>query len=451
MRSLLKVNHLVTILLTGIWAVLISCSPNEPLAGGSSTDVGSYTLGGVILYNNQAEPQADVVLRKSDHISTGAASDEDCDILYTTVTDEQGRFSFALDDTGRFALEAVNGDSLTAFVQVLVDGEQDTVSIGTEQLYAPTPVSGVLLLSDSLPTSGVVSVVGTDRYAPVGPDGAFHILSPRGNMTLHFSVDGDEVVSENQVNVTIGETAAVLDTVVLPGGCENWDCDSAAVRAILDSNGYTHIDVDSVSRTMGGSRITTLTLSDLPLSHFPDAFLLLSSVNKLNLSKCSLSTFPEIICEMTWLSGLDIEANQLTALPQAFENLKNLNELILSRNRFNELPPQIYGFTSLTRLGASLCGLTRLDSTFFSLSNLQYVYAGNNTIADISGTWNALQSLRTLNLSRNEIATVPAEIFNLPKLTNADFLNNQLCNISADIAEKLSVIDPDWETTQECN
>jgi hypothetical protein len=98
--------------------------------------------------------------------------------------------------------------------------------------------------------------------------------------------------------------------------CDNYASDTAAVRAILDTNGLTTVRVADVTDTLDG-RITALRLTRLDLSVLPATVGMLSRLAELDLHDNRLRALPDSIIGLDSLRSLSLDGNRLCTLSVA--------------------------------------------------------------------------------------------------------------------------------------
>jgi hypothetical protein len=130
---------------------------------------------------------------------------------------------------------------------------------------------------------------------------------------------------------------------------DNYTTDSLAVRAILDSNGLTNVDVEDVTTARGG-RIVTLSIVNRRLTVIPPEIGNLTALEELTLRNNSLTSLPDEIGNLTNLTFICVGSNDITGLPESFGNLTGLETLHLNNNELTTLPDSMVNLTNLTDL-----------------------------------------------------------------------------------------------------
>lgn len=93
-----------------------------------------------------------------------------------------------------------------------------------------------------------------------------------------------------------------------------------------------------------------------PLSHLPDTFGLLSSLQQLGLTATRLTKLPDSFDGLSSLQQLNMTATQLTSLPDSFGSLRSLQQLVLEATRLTILPPRLSSLSTLELLDLSIAG-----------------------------------------------------------------------------------------------
>jgi hypothetical protein len=203
------------------------------------------------------------------------------------------------------------------------------------------------------------------------------------------------------------DTGNDSDTVIF-----NYQTDSMAVRAILDSNGLYNIPVDSVIMKSSSDRIVFLDL---------DGF-----TSEKNLPQ-SITVLPDDIGNITMLHELLIISDTLESLPDAMGNLKNLTKIIVGTN-LKSLPETIGNITYLTEL-----------------------YLAGNQLQELPESIGNLSYLKLLDLRFNQLTDLPDSIIKLTGLQELLLDNNKLCSLSAEVKAWADTYSPGWDTTQDCS
>jgi hypothetical protein len=155
--------------------------------------------------------------------------------------------------------------------------------------------------------------------------------------------------------------------------------DTVAVRAILDSNGYTSLGVEGPITGVDTGRITRLTLigygTDLGPLKIPPDIGKLTALTELDLDHDSLFSIPPDIGKLTKLRVLELHNNCLTSLPHEIGNLVNLQTLYIFQNHITSLPPEICRLTKLTSLNMTNNLCTTLPDSIVTINPDGFVIA----------------------------------------------------------------------------
>jgi len=195
--------------------------------------------------------------------------------------------------------------------------------------------------------------------------------------------------------------------------CEDYACDSLAVRAVLDSNGRTDVLVKDVAVVdTSDGRIIALQFGSSDLTNLPSEIGNLTELTFLNLINNQLTSLPAEIGKLTELAILYILNNQLTSLPTEIGNFDSLNVLWLGNNQLTSIPSEIGNLKSLTIL---------------------YLY--DNKLNIVPSEIGNLTALTELNLSNNQLTRIPPEIGNLTELNFFNIPNNLLTELPPEIIQ----------------
>jgi hypothetical protein len=155
--------------------------------------------------------------------------------------------------------------------------------------------------------------------------------------TSCFKIDYNKVM--RLVSIMILTTALNSFGQVEP--CQDYTCDSLAVRAILDSNGLYNTSVHSLSMPVTNGRIVQLALDELGLQQLPPEIGKLNALTWLYLAHNQLTSLPAEIGQLTAMTHLSFFDNQLISIPPEIGNLTALIWLELDMNQLTTLPPTI--------------------------------------------------------------------------------------------------------------
>jgi Leucine-rich repeat (LRR) protein len=177
--------------------------------------------------------------------------------------------------------------------------------------------------------------------------------------------------------ISVAILAIALNSFSQVEPCQDYTCDSLAVRAILDSNGLDEFDnimerpcfgPPTLCVKVNNGRISTLRISDIDLKTLPPEIGQLTALQHLFLEGNQLTSLPPEIWQLTALIGLRLDDNQLTSLPPEIGQLTALEFFLLDNNQLTSLPPEIGQLTALTGLFLSGNLLTSLPPEITKLS-----------------------------------------------------------------------------------
>jgi len=217
--------------------------------------------------------------------------------------------------------------------------------------------------------------------------------------------------------------------------CQDYKCDSLAVRAILDSNGLGSVSVDSVTGTDTSGRVDMLDLSNKQLTILPPEIGQLANLAHLRLNGNRLTALPPEIGQLKNLATMYLPHNQLTALPPEIGNLTELYQLILSFNELTTLPPEFGQLTNLTLLHLGINKLTALPAEIVKLTNLNEMTFRNNNLTTLPPEIGQWTNLTSLNLNDNQLITLPPEIGQMINLFSLKLNNNKLATLPPEIGQ----------------
>jgi Leucine-rich repeat (LRR) protein len=138
--------------------------------------------------------------------------------------------------------------------------------------------------------------------------------------------------------------------------------DSAAIRAILDSNNLNNISVRRAIDPFSSGRIKLLTLDSLNINSFSFTHALerLDSLISLSLSFNKISTIkvPDTL-KFNHLISLNLGENVFTSFPIGILKLKGVINISVENNKIATLPPEVIQSTASIYLDHNkLCSLT---------------------------------------------------------------------------------------------
>jgi hypothetical protein len=210
-------------------------------------------------------------------------------------------------------------------------------------------------------------------------------------------------------------------------GCTSFECDSLAVRALLDSNGLTETTVASViSRDEISGRVTELDLSGM-----------------------SITSVAKDVGSLSALEVLDLRSNGIRELPFEVGYLRNLRRCLLDSNELHDLPEELAYLDSLRELSVRSNRLYRIHYRLLNASIIR-LDLSDNELEELPDVLWSTSALRYLSLDNNNLASLPLS------LRQHDFIGvsvsgNRLCSIGRQFSLWLESFDHDWEDTQKCS
>lgn len=444
-------NQFLSLLLWGICAALLTCS--NPSAVGDGSEIGNarvlcsvYTPGGT------PASGAEVFIRPIDYLPDAMPTDG---LLPDAVTNADGLLSIERADTGRFFIEVrrENAYSLAVLCTLVLDSQQ---VLPSDTLRPPAVLTGAVFdESGTAVPSCAVQAYGLERTAFTNQSGIFSLTLPRGKFSLMMRPVASELESRLLSGITVGAgEQRSLDTVVLIRGCQDFACDSARVRELLDSNGIsTPVSLYSTTSEKSG-RIIRLELEKLNQSFtvlpsikdlqklqaltietgvnnsliLHENIALLSNLTQLHISGGMLDSFPTIPANMSNLVNLKITHNNLTSIPPWVDTLRNVQWLNLDGNAISAIPVEIGDMQSLSRL-----------------------HVGGNMLSALPAELSNLTSLSRLSVEGNQLSSLPPGLMRNQNLTYVTVQDNRLCTLPPEMVDWLnSVAEADWRETQVC-
>jgi len=394
---------------------LLRCSSDAPSVAGTGSEVEcrSAVSGVVVHADGQPAGYATVRVRPDDFLSAPLFGDSLWEQWQAadTVTDDSGRYCLCVPASGRVYVEALVGTDSGALVKHTLTADTGTALLPAAGLAPTGAIAGRLHLpitDDSARCK--LLVYGLDRQVLADIDHAFRIDGlAQGAYRIVLFFDGriPLIVHYPDSVVVRADSVADIGTVTVPlvsvfTGCRSYECDSAAVRAILDSNGLAATPVSAVTqRDSVTGRIVSLVLDSL-----------------------SIGTLTANIGSLAGLHVLSLAGNDLWALPAEIGYCHALRTLILDGNRLGSLPAHVLYLDSLSVLSARANALTSVPDGLGRLP------------------------LSVLRLDHNSLGSLPGDIVRLGSLTDLSLDYNRLTALPQDIAAWADSLDPGWRDTQ---
>ena len=352
-----------------------------------------------------------------------------------TVTDKNGFYRFDTIPVDSYTIE-INKDGKTGALVELRVGTYDSfpILLPADTLTPTGAIYGRINLPMSDDTARAwVALYNVDYLTamPLTQDFRFTGV-PAGVYRLRIVP-----YRESKLVVELHDVTVIADGVTDVGtlnftiqqffrGCTSRECDSVAVRSILDANGLTAVPVESVATT----DTTTGRVISLDLSHR------------------SIFTVTKEIGSLSRLVMLDLCNNRLASLPEQIGYLQSLKECYLDSNKIYDLPFEFSYLCSLQVLTATGNNLYRFDARLMKLPVLTLDLRGN-MLEKLPDASLVFPNLQYLYLDDNELQSLPAAITRL-KPTVLTIGNNRLCAVTSGLSKWLTSYDEDWKTSQDC-
>lgn len=357
-------NYLAVIFLSVL--IMNGCNRVTEVTGTSDTEISASVSGSVV--DTQGLPVAGALVRLRDSRYLPVSGEDSYNIIRDDTTDHEGYYCIDSVSVGEYSVEINREDSQSVLLNCTVLPGEKNVSLDTDTLKPCAVISAQVYLSSaiSIPAVPVVEVIGLERNITPDSTGFFSTTLPAGDNMLVLSGPDDYVPMELKINLEpqdhkyLGSFWLYSKT---SSPCSNYDCDSTAVRQILDSCGKVDVSVDSVTTVRNGrivelnlrgfgenacspliGKLKGLEVLDLGGNDIENGLEFLGQLwllQDLRLDSNSLNTLPDNICSLMHLRKLDLSGNRLSKLPVLINNLKPFELLDLSNNELCELPEHL--------------------------------------------------------------------------------------------------------------
>lgn len=310
----------------------------------------------------------------------------------------------------------------------------------------PIPLPTVVLIPTGIITGRINLPISDDTIRPwVGLYNVDHLIEIP--FTQEFSFEGvpEGVYSlrivpyrESKLVVELHDVEVVADSAVDVGilnftlqeffnGCTSYECDSIAIRALLDSNGLSETEVATViSRDQSTGRVT-----------------------ELNLSGLSLTTITKDIGSLSALRMLDLHGNRINELPMEMGYLNNLGKCNLDSNELHDLPVEIAYLDSLRELSVRSNQLFRIHYRLLNGSIIK-LDLSDNELEELPNLMWSTSDLRFLYLDDNAISFFPVLLQQLD-FTEISINGNRICSVDDRSSEWLDSFNDAWRESQKCS
>ncbi len=411
-----------------ILTLLISCSYNS----GAGSEVEGIIQGRAIFDKDDPVIAAEVRLRPLGFL----ALENKPFIIVNTITKENGNFYFDTLPEGTYVIE-INYNEQFGALQTFTITSSDTfpISLPTVTVTRTGAIYGSVNLPITDDTSRPwIALYNVDRLiqTPLTQDFSFEGI-PAGSYNLRIVP-----CRENKLVIEVHDIIVMSDSSIDIGtlnftmqpffkGCSSYECDSIAVRSILDENSLSDVSVGAVTaRDVTSGRITVLDLSGR-----------------------AVSDLTRNIGSLSELTTLNVRNNSLTFLPQEIGYLHNLQLCYLDNNNVSFLPLEL-GFCSNLETLTISHNLLRNLATFalnLPVSTLDMSY---NRLGYLPKNGSLLPNIQSLFLHNNQLELLPEALLQ-KELNEFTIANNRLCITSVSLSTWLSTYDEDWADSQECS
>jgi hypothetical protein len=399
---------------------------------GSEIEARCALKGAVVYENGKPVSGARVRIRPSSYLATNPEADG---FAFDTTTNENGYFHFKAVGVDSYTIEINKSGMYGKLVQLNVSAEDSLpIVLPTTTLVRTGTIKGRINLPITDDTSRpLIAIFGveyleksliTQNFSFTGiPSGVYNLrLIPHAGSNLLLELHNIEVKSDSVSDV--GTLNFIIQEFF--NGCNSWECDSLAVRAILDANGLINVLVSSVvSIDSVTSRINGLSLADKNITLLTKDLGSLSALKSLDICKNKIVSLPNEIGYLSALSEIYADSNELRTLPYEIGYCDSLRILSLRNNNLFEFTRE----------------LSRLQ--------LQKVDMSNNHLQTLPKEMYAMNKLQYLNLDNNDLTALPASIIKI-KVKEFSIKYNRLCSVPEEIKTWISSFDSSWTITQKC-
>jgi hypothetical protein len=417
---------IISVILT---LLFLNCS-----GGGTGSEIeGRCAIKGQAVYENGKPVSGAIVrIRPAQYLaldSSGAI------YSYDTVTDKEGMFYFNSVGVDSYTIEINKSGKYGHLIPFAVNTEDELPIVIPEAKLEPTgTIRGRINLpitDDSL--RPLICIYGveylemakvTQEFSFTGiPSGTYNLrIIPCKVCNLILELQKIEVKSDSVTDVGILN----LSSQQFFKGCGSWECDSLAVRSLLDSNHLFNVDVHSVvEKDLSSSRVVTLSLAGR-----------------------NISTLTKNIGSLSSLKKLDVCNNSITKLPYEIGYLSSLAVLMADSNNLLKLPAELSFCDSLEILSLRNNNLFEFSNDFI-ISRVVWLDLRNNRLQTIPDQIGAMRNLRTLKLDNNELTDLPLSLVTID-LLEFSCRYNRLCSVSEIVKMWMTRFDSSWTGLQRC-
>jgi hypothetical protein len=422
-------RHLLAFFLAVIICIALHCTH---VAGTASEVDGKYAVVGQVVENSGNPVIGAIVrIRPTGYLALNGSKS----FAFDTITDKNGFFFFDTLPVDSYTIEINQNGKLGALRPLTICTYDSFPVVLPVTTVSPT---GSIIGGINLPISDDTSRPWVALYnvdylvkAPITQEFKFEGL-PQGfyNLRIVPFLESKLVLEMHDVQVT-GNSQTDVGTLNFTiqqffKGCASYECDSMAIRSILDANGLNGISVHSV--------VTVDTVS--------------GRVVGLNLSSSSIVTVPKDIGSLSRLNTLDLRGNKIVSLPEQSGYLKAMKNCYLDSNELYALPLEFAYLCSLSVLTVSHNHLYCIDNRLMSLpvTKLDLRFNQLEAFAEESRFF---PEVRFLYLDNNKFNSLPRVLMQL-KLQEFSISNNRLCSMTSSFSKWLSTFDQAWDASQNC-
>lgn len=399
---------------------------------GSEIEARCALVGEVVYENGKPVSGAMVRIRPSSYLALNPKVNFSS---FDTTTNEKGYFHFNTVGVDSYTIEINKGGMYGKLVQLTVSPDDIfPIVLPTTTLIRTGTIKGRINLPITDDTTRpLIAIYGveymeksliTQDFSFAGiPSGVYNLrLIPYLGCNMFLELHNIKVQSDSISDV--GTLNFIMQEFFC--GCKSWECDSLAVRAILDANGLTKTTVNSVVST------------DSVTSRINGLYLAGKNLTKLTKDLGSLST----------LKYLDIHKNKIVSLPNEIGYLSALSEMYADSNELRVLPYEMGYCDSLRILSLKNNNLFEFNRELSRLP-LQKLDLRNNHLQTLPEEIYAMFKLQDLYLDNNDLTSLPQLIATL-QLKEFSIKYNRLCSLPEEIKTWISLFDSSWTVSQKC-
>ncbi len=319
--------------------VILSCTTTPVASSGSGTGTGNPIVIGIVTANDLPVANARVTIRRESQTAVDHNHNylgTEFDTSGAVFTDENGHYHFTLTDTGTFIIDIVGADNTASSARIVV-AENDTITPNDCKLQPLDTLRGTVSFWGGEATEADIYITGTDRSFHIDNSGAFQIEAPVGLVQISIVAESNQYKPMIRRQVLSNSDLGEVMILASEPRSSSYTCDSLIIRAILDSNDLTSVNVSQVTKKEN-DRIEEFDIS-------PD----FTYFNKLDIAGY-ITVIPTEIGGLLALKELEIQFTAVTSLPESIANLVNITELELNHNRLTSLPESFVNLTPTKEL-----------------------------------------------------------------------------------------------------